>query len=187
MSDSEIERECAPKKRGSYGMLGKRHTPESRALMAAAFTRPLSERFWAKVNKDGPDGCWLWTGAILKSGYGSIGDGPHRTDTTHRVSWRLHFGDIPRGLYVLHHCDNKPCIRPEHLFLGTHADNMRDMARKNRSGKNVLTPAQVREIRAACDAGEVQRVVARRYGVSFSTVHLIFRRKIWRQVEESAA
>lgn len=106
--------------------------------------RTLAERFWAKVNKDGPTPahcpdlgpCWLWTGAKNAKGYGSIGSSGGRAGRNlyaHRVSWELHQGAIPNGLWVLHHCDNPPCINPAHLWLGTASDNMYDMTRKGRN------------------------------------------------------
>ncbi len=103
---------------------------------------PIAERFWAKVNKEGPivrDGltpCWMWTGTLSRRGYGSLSRG--RRDQGHvratRLSWELHVGPIPDGLFVLHHCDNPPCVRPEHLFLGTQRDNITDMVSKGRRG-----------------------------------------------------
>jgi hypothetical protein len=91
--------------------------------------RPISERFWEKVAKG--DGCWEWQAFRLKSGYGWFG-GAEGTDLTHRVAWRLERGPIPDGMFVLHHCDNRACVRPDHLFLGDHAANMRDMVAKGR-------------------------------------------------------
>jgi hypothetical protein len=98
---------------------------------------PLSERFWAKVQKTAT--CWLWTGARTRSGYGKIGQMGGNPQDTHRVSWELHNGAIPDGLLVCHHCDVKLCIRPDHLFLGTHLDNARDYHAKRRAG---LLPVQ---------------------------------------------
>lgn len=98
----------------------------SRGRFAAA---PLEERFWRRVKKT--DGCWEWTGGLLSSGYGACFVGAYSTGA-HRVSWELANGPIPDGLWVLHHCDNRPCVRPDHLFLGTVLDNNRDAIAKGR-------------------------------------------------------
>lgn len=94
----------------------------------------LEQRFWLKVNKTGP--CWLWTASQHSEGYGHIrGDKTMRK--AHRVSWELHFGAIPDGLFVCHHCDERRCVRPDHLFLGTALSNHRDMSRKGRASGGV--------------------------------------------------
>lgn len=87
-------------------------------------------RFWEKVRKS--DGCWEWTAGRLGGRYGDfmVGVGDHRS--AHRYSWELHFGPIPVGMNVCHHCDNPGCVRPDHLFIGTQKDNLRDMQGKGR-------------------------------------------------------
>ena len=89
-------------------------------------------RFWTKVKKT--KDCWLWTASIVGNGYGGFSlDGQMRR--AHRVAWELTFGPVPDGYQVLHKCDVRPCVRPDHLFLGTHTDNLRDAAAKGRVGK----------------------------------------------------
>lgn len=93
-------------------------------------------RFWEKVEKT--DGCWNWTACVLKGykgftgGYGLFGIGG-KSFLVHRLSWEINNGRIPDGLCVLHTCDNRKCVNPEHLFLGTRGDNARDMVLKGRN------------------------------------------------------
>lgn len=109
-------------------------------------TRPLAERFWEKVQRS--DGCWTWTACRNALGYGSIQYGkPRKVVLAHRVAWELAHGAPPgRDVEVCHSCDNPSCVRPDHLFLGTHLDNMRDMYAKGRR-----TPALSK--RMHCHAG----------------------------------
>jgi hypothetical protein len=99
--------------------------------------RPLMERFWEKVDKNGPTirpelgPCWLWTGAKKELGYGVINDGGKIVRAS-RVSFEHHIRKLEPGEEACHKCDNPPCIHPEHLFAGTHGDNMRDMYAKGR-------------------------------------------------------
>lgn len=152
---------------------------------------PPEERFWRHVLKT--DTCWIWTAGRLTRGYGSIRIGG-RSETTHRLSWELHFGPIPAGLSVLHNCDNPPCVRPEHLFLGTDADNVRDMFSKGRqairegrrgetNNKAKLTTTQVIEIRRQYDAGIItQRDLATNFTVCLDTIRKIVHRIYWTHI-----
>jgi hypothetical protein len=122
------------------------------------------DRFWEKVKKN-KDGCWEWTANKMRLGYGMF-----RFDKiwqlSHRVSWKITNGPIPEGLNVLHRCDNPACVRPDHLFLGTQIDNIKDMVKKGRQWKK-LTDKQVVEIRQKYAHGDVlQRELAENYNVS---------------------
>lgn len=151
--------------------------------------------FWAQVQK-GHD-CWLWTGLTngrhSKGGYGHIRRGRRRWEQAHRVSWELTNGPIPNGLYVLHHCDNRLCVRPEHLFLGTQKDNLKDCVRKGRAkfahvpgernGRAKLTGIQAVRIRALyADGGWTHVSLARLLGVSKSLIGAILLRQLWRHI-----
>lgn len=128
------------------------------------------------------DDCILWTGAIASNGYGKR-QLHGRTVGAHRAAWEEAHGPIPDGLFVLHRCDNPPCCNVEHLFLGTHADNMRDMARKGRGvvrrgvdhPNSPLTADQVVEARALYRDGCLQREIARRLGINQSSVSFLVR------------
>ena len=102
-------------------------------MPTGTYTRPTTvERFWGKVKKT--DSCWLWTGS-RQGKYGYLHQGSHSVRSPirpHRFSWEIHFGKIPEGLWVLHHCDVPLCVRPDHLFLGDRKANMLDAARKGR-------------------------------------------------------
>lgn len=97
----------------------------------------MEERFWSKVDLKGPDDCWEWQASKLPDGYGSFGVRSRVVDKAHRVSWVLKNGPIPDGMSVCHRCDNPPCVNPDHLFLGTQQDNMKDMVSKGRHGLHV--------------------------------------------------
>lgn len=93
----------------------------------------LYGRFWSNVTVGEPNACWPWTGRVSRDGYGRI-KGLGQSWVASRLSWTIHFGDVPAGLVVCHRCDNPPCVNPAHLFLGTHKDNAQDSVRKGRHG-----------------------------------------------------
>lgn len=113
-----------------------KHYDRQRAHGSLDDPRPsFEERFWTKVRKNDGDQCWEWLAGRDKDGYGMFSIGPRaiaRSHGAHRVSWMLEFGMPPSKFQVLHTCDNPPCVRPDHLFLGTNADNIRDMVAKGR-------------------------------------------------------
>lgn len=147
------------------------------------------DRFWNKVNKI-PGGCWEWTAALHKTGYGAFGlEG--KVQKAHRVGYTLQNGTIPDGLLVLHKCDNPICVRGDHLFLGTHQDNARDRENKSRGkqakgskqGKAKLTERDVRDIREKLKEGAMtHREIASIYGVAHSQVTRINTGKGWTHV-----
>lgn len=151
-------------------------------------------KFWARVNKEAPNGCWEWVGPKSAAGYGGvwIGSRPARKrGFTHRMSFEHFNGPIPKGMYVCHRCDNPPCCNPAHLFLGTATDNARDMVAKGRdrprrgtlSPRAKLTEAEVIEMRAKRVATKISyEALAAQYGVGHSVVERICARKVWRHV-----
>ena len=143
------------------------------------------DRFWSKVSKT--DGCWIWTGAHYRSGHGhSYFKGKYVG--AHRLSWILENGEIPEGTNVCHHCDNPPCVNPDHLFLGSQADNMRDMRQKNRGAKGEthgsakLSLEKVIEIKLALKQGRTQASVAVEYQVGRAQISRIASGKRWQNL-----
>ena len=135
--------------------------------------------------------CIVWTGARTSAGYGMRRRGG-RPVYLHRTVWEEVHGPIPAGMFVCHHCDNPPCYNVEHLFLGTAADNNRDMYAKGRGGHGSadgtkhpfakLTDEAVRDIRERRAQGIYLRVLASEYGVSLARISAIARRQSWRHV-----
>ena len=131
----------------------------------------LEERFWSKVEKTAD--CWLWTAGVT-SGYGQI-HLKRVLHLAHRLSWQIHFGEIPKGMCVLHKCDNKICVNPEHLWLGTKADNNADMLNKGRRAdvKGEANPAHKLTVSDVINIRILdmpQRALAHLYGVSQTTI-----------------
>jgi len=138
----------------------------------------LAARFWAKVDKRGPDECWPWTGGKRRKGYGAIGEGGRggKMLVASRLAYELQNGPIPEGHQVLHSCDNPPCCNGAHLFTGTNLDNIGDMREKGRQryvgGPRKLTEEQRQAIRLDT---RPQDDIARDFGVDQSTISRIKR------------
>lgn len=144
----------------------------------------LADRFWAKAKRTS-SGCWEWTAGTTTGGYGKFW-AAGRAVGAHRFSWELaNDRKIPEGKWVLHDCDNPPCVNPNHLFIGTNVDNMADMVAKGRQTRGVehlsskLTPADVRAIRAS---DESQRVLAVRFAVSQMAIWRVLVHRTWKHV-----
>ena len=159
------------------------------------------ERFWGKVGKGSASECWPWLRTIAagpSGGYGVFCVGG-RNRKAHRVVWEISFGPIPagagaHGTCVCHRCDNRRCVNPSHLFIGTHSDNMRDMFAKGRCLRAgdahpaaKVTEKDVLAIRAASATGESQSSLAKRYGVTVANISLIRRGVTWSHVPMVAA
>jgi hypothetical protein len=184
----------APRNRYKNGVLVVAKGQPRRFVRGHAGCRPglsREQRLWEKVDKGaGVDACWPWTGSRTPLGYGRFYDGEKATNAT-RVVWETVRGPIAEGLEVCHRCDNPPCVNPAHLFLGTHADNMADMAAKGRHhdlrGEAIavskLTDDKVRYIRRELAAGRSQSDVARELGVDSSQVCRIANGHRWAHVQ----
>ena len=138
-----------------------------------------------------PHECWEYQGrSVGSAGHGTICIGERRTMQVHRLAFELEYGPIPKGLFVLHSCDNGPCCNPEHLSIGTQADNMRDAASRNRLSHGVnhvwakLSEEDVREIRATYASGEYsQSDLAEMYACRQGTISNIINSRTWRHLD----
>lgn len=148
---------------------------------------PIEIRFWEYVNKT--DGCWLWTGHKTK-GYGAISSSSDKYIAAHRFSWILHNGNIPKGLCVLHRCDNPSCVNPDHLFLGTLKDNTQDMVSKGRGhfhlGENhyysKLKTEDIPFIKLLLENGKTLKVIAGIFNVSQGAIFCIKSGTTWKYI-----
>ena len=154
----------------------KRHKKQTEAI----------RNFWSKINKT--DTCWLWQGAISSKGYGRMRqDGKHIS--THRYIFKMAYGEIPDGLFVLHDCDTPACVRPAHLFLGTQQDNIDDMINKGRKaiGSKVnsskLKESDIPTIRKRLNNGEISSDIAIDYGVTSNAIAQIKTGKTWKHIQ----
>lgn len=143
----------------------------------------MARPFESWVRQEGD--CLVWTGYRDRAGYGRVGGNPVPA-LAHRYAWERIHGPIPHGLFVLHHCDNRPCVRPDHLFLGTAADNAHDrdakqrLARGSRHGNAVLTEEAVLEIRRIRRTqGLSHRALAERFGVARPTITDVLSGRGW--------
>jgi HNH endonuclease len=156
-------------------------------------------RFLRNINKNGPVSrftntpCWLWTGSGNKGNYGRVlisKSNPIRFVSAHRYSWTYYYGEIPHGSHVLHKCDNRRCVNPEHLKLGTAAQNSKDIVEHGNSLRGELNPRtklttnDVLEIRAKYSRGETLRAIAAQYSISLTNAHSITTRRSWAHLEE---
>lgn len=162
-------------------------------LMIARMFGTMSEAILTKIRIDSETGCWNWTASKNNGGYGRIRF-RNKEKLAHRASYEVHRGQIPEGLNVCHRCDNPACINPDHLFVGTQAENAADMVAKGRApipnlrgsahANAKLTEADIVAIRAA--KGVTLRELGEQYGVNGSTISWIRTGKGWAHVSEKA-
>jgi hypothetical protein len=150
----------------------------------------IEERFWSKVIPEPNTGCWLWLACIGNHGYGLFTPKHGVQLLAHRAAWEFANGRPAGDLHVLHQCDHRPCCNPDHLHLGTPADNMREASERGRTRKGAsnpcakLTEADVHAVRAGIAAGVSQSALGRRFGVSNGAIQGIADGKTWRAPRE---
>lgn len=179
------------------------NSPEFIALKALP-SSPMMAAFRSHYHEDIKDklrrrselnpetGCIEWRGAIT-GGYGLLSlrnNGKRTTRSAHRLSYEAHIGEIPKGICICHKCDNRKCINPDHLFLGTHLDNAKDREKKGRGNHRVgeectakLTEEQIILIRQLSIGGVSQKEIALKFGMNASTISYIVNQKTWKHVK----
>jgi hypothetical protein len=107
--------------------------------MPALSIVPDTEVYWSNISPEPNSGCWLWTGRVSTAGYGVLAAGvagARNNEFAHRFAWRMHFGEIPEGMFILHRCDVRCCVNPDHLRIGDHQSNRSDMAKRWRGTRS---------------------------------------------------
>jgi hypothetical protein len=140
-------------------------------------------KFWARVQKAGADECWLWTGVKDRKGYGRFSVHYPVIRFAHRLSYAITNGPIPDGMVVCHRCDTPACVNPAHLFLGTHADNVRDRNEKGRQcrgERHQSAKLNINQVRAIRNSGEPHTILATRYGVHAQSIADIRKLRTWK-------
>lgn len=146
------------------------------------------EDVWKRIDKKGENDCWEWKGSLNSKGYGQM-----RINQIyyypHRIVYELITGIIPKGLCILHTCDNRKCCNPNHLFLGTRQDNAKDRDNKNRQARgeiikiSKLTPIQIKEIRKLYSiVGYTQRELGQEFNIDQTTISQIISKKTWKHI-----
>lgn len=160
-------------------------------LASQGLSETFPTRFWTKVKKT--DFCWLWTASPYGGRYGRISrTGKSRPTkgrdiSSHVAAWILIKGPVPKGMCVLHHCDNPRCVNPDHLWIGTQLENMRDMVKKRRArgcrgeshANHKLTSSDVASIRSLKLSGHTGVELAKRFGVTPAQISNIVLNKQW--------
>ncbi len=169
-------------------------TPEhSKTIDGSVISDVEIARFWSKVNVGSSTDCWEWTGAKTGFGYGHMTISGQKQIYAHRLSYAIHNGSISAGLHVCHSCDNPKCVNPAHLWLGTHAENMKDRNRKGRtnpprgdkSASAKLTEADVIDIRERAKIRKLGDInsMAKEFGVTRGTIYTVIARLTWTHID----
>lgn len=159
------------------------------------YAKTPEQLFWSHVTPISPNECWEWNGPRLKNGYGQMYvkvNGKWKNTMTHRLSWEIHYGEIPSGKVIMHKCDNPACVNPNHLSVGTHLDNIIDKVRKGRQrhrahigtehGMSKLNDANVKWIYQEYAKGVTIASMARALNVSESAIRNVIKGRSWKHV-----
>ncbi|MBP8292296.1 MAG: HNH endonuclease [Caldilineaceae bacterium] len=156
--------------------------------MQTQYTTKDLARFYSKIQVM-PNGCHEWIGTVVDTGYGHMSFGARKQVLAHRMAWEVANGPIPAGACILHRCDCRRCVNPDHLFLGSNKDNSHDAMDKGRLpfgtkiGTAKLTDDAVKEIRALSASGMGLVAIGERFGVGKTTIWRVVHREHWKHVE----